>query len=224
MTDLCYVADMYHGNPVDFGKLAAATYNGVACIGVIHKATQGAGYPDPDYAKRRPLAIAAGLEWSGYSFNTGDPVVSQVAEFLKVAQPDAATGLWLDFEDNSASEMSLAMALEFMDRVDQATGRTCGIYSGDRMKTLIVPATQAQRDFLAAHGFWGAEYGTDFRDTDDAGKPLPWDEPMLWQDTGDGIGPQPHTLDGLQAGADLSVFKGSAAQLRAAWPLPVMAA
>ena len=221
-TKLCFVADMNHANPVDFTKLAAANYNGVRCAGVIHKATQGAGYADPQYAKRRPLALAAGLLWGAYSFNTGDAVADQVAEFLKVAEPDDATGLWLDFEDNSASEMSLVQALEFMDRVDQATGRTCGIYSGDRMKTLIVSATQAQRDFLAAHAFWGAEYGTVFKDVDDNGKPLPWDVPFLWQDTGDGLGPQPHTLDGLEAGADLSIFQGSADQLRAAWPLPVI--
>jgi GH25 family lysozyme M1 (1,4-beta-N-acetylmuramidase) len=216
---LCFVADIYHLNPVDFGKLKAARYNGIACEAIIHKASQGTGVADPAYAQRRPGALAAGFLWGAYAFNTGEPVKAQVAEYLKVAAPDAQTALFLDFEDNSKSEMTLPQAVEFLDRVEQAVARHCRLYSGNRLKTLIVHATDAQRDFLAADRtrLWGCEYDPVFKDTDDAGKPLPWPAPFLWQDTGDGIGPQPHTLDGLQAGADLSIFKGTRDQLAAAW-------
>lgn len=218
MTDLCFVADMYHLNPVDFTKLAAASWNGIKCVGIIHKASQGAGVPDPLYEARRLKATAAGFLWGAYAFNTGENVAGQVAAFFKVATPDAATGMYLDFEDNSKSEMSLAQALEFLDRGDQKLGRRLGIYSGNRMKELIPAASAAQRDFLAQHAFWGCEYGPVFKDVDVNGHPLPWAAPFLWQDTGDGIGPQPHTLDGIEQGADLSIFKGTRDQLAAAWP------
>ncbi len=218
MTDLCFIADLYHGNPVDFAKLRAANWNGIKCEGVILKASQGARIADPKYAERIPLARDQGFLTGAYAYNTGEAVADQVVEFLNVAQPDAATALFLDFEDNTASEMTLAQALEFLDRVDQKVGRCCGIYSGNRMKQQVVAATAAQRDFLAAHALWGCEYGPVFKDVDIKGKPLPWTAPFLWQDTGDGIGHQPHTLDGLQAGADLSIFKGTRAELEKAWP------
>jgi lysozyme len=218
MTDLCFVADCYHLNPVDFTKLAAASWNGIKCAAVIHKASQGAGVPDPLYETRRLKAVAAGFLWGGYAFNTGEPVAAQVAEFFKVATPDATTAMFLDFEDNTKSEMSLAQAIEFLDRGDQLLGRRLGIYSGNRMKELIPAASAAERDFLAQHALWGCEYGPTFRDVDANGRALPWAAPLLWQDTGDGIGPQPHTLAGLEAGADLSVFKGTRAQLAAVWP------
>ena len=118
--------------------------------------------------------------------------------------------------------MTLPMALEFMAGVDQATGRSCGIYAGNRIKETIIHATPAQRDFLAAHAFWGCEYGATFVMKDVNGQPLPWDVPFLWQFTGDGNGPLPHTLDGLEQGCDLSIFRASPDQLRAAWPLPKM--
>jgi lysozyme len=222
-TQSCLVADFYHGNPVDFTKLAAARWNGIACPAVIMKCTQGATYADPLYAQRLGEAVAAGFLVAPYAFNTGDDIATQINEFLTHAHIVADMGGWLDYEDNRVSEMTLPEALEWMDRYDQATGRTSGMYSGNRIKETIITATDAQRDFLAAHALWGCEYGAEFVMKDANGKPLPWDAPFLWQFSGDGAGPEPHTLDGLQQGADLSIFRGSADQLRAAWPLPVMA-
>ena len=60
-TQACFVADFYHLNPVDFGKLAAASWNGIKCPAVIMKCTQGATYSDPLYAERVGLARTAGL-------------------------------------------------------------------------------------------------------------------------------------------------------------------
>ena len=221
-TQACFVADFYHLNPVDFGKLAAASWNGIKCPAVIMKCTQGATYADPLYAERVGLARTAGLMVAPYAFNTGEDVAAQVSNFLTHAHIDDQMGGWLDFEDNRASQMSLVQALEFMDRFDQATGRSCGMYAGNRIKETIVNATQAQRDFLGAHAFWGCQYNTSFVMRDYDGHPLPWDVPFLWQYAADGSGPLPHTLDGLQNNADLSIFRGSPDQLRAAWPLPRM--
>lgn len=213
------VADMNHANSVDFGALAKA-----GAVGVIHKATQGQ-FVDDEYKKRRVLAEAAGLAWGAYDFNTGDSVASQVARFLQTAQPDFETSMWLDFEDNKVSQMSLAQAQEFLDRVDQAIGRPCGIYSGNRAKELLVNASAPSVEFFGQHPLWLCQYKIVRGEVslEELNKlialPLAWKEYFLLQYTGDGIGPMPHTMPGLEAGADLSVFNGSAADLRARWNL-----
>jgi GH25 family lysozyme M1 (1,4-beta-N-acetylmuramidase) len=220
MAQTCFVADLYHLNPVDFNELKAASWNGCRVEAIIHKACQGAGVPDKEYPKRRLLATAAGFLWGAYAFNTGENVASQVAEFLKVAAPDAHTAMFLDFEDNRASEMTLAQMVEFLDRTEQAIGRHCRTYSGNRLKELIVHATAAQLEFLAkcSDRLWGCEYSDEWRNVDAAGRPLPWKAPLIWQRTGDGRGPQPHTFSGLQQNADLSTFNGTREQLEAVWP------
>jgi lysozyme len=213
------VADMNHANTVDFRRIAAAGIGGV-----IHKARQGVGFGDPAYASRRLQAVAAGIEWGAYDFATHDDVAENVKDFLATAAPDERTGLWLDFEDNTASEMSMVQALEFLDRVDQAVGRRCGIYGGNRVKELVIGLTQDQRDFLGAHPFWLCEYGPVAKMIDVHGHALPWVKPDLWQQWADGYGPNPPIVDGLEHKADLSIFEGDRAALAAWWPLPAIPA
>ncbi len=215
------VADMGSQNPVDFSKLAAA-----GCVGVIHRATRSNEQTDPHYQTRRDLARAVGLKWGGYAFNTGEPVADQVQRFLDFAKFSDDESAWLDLERNpgGSGQMTLGMTIEFLARVDGELERHCGLYSGNVIKTLITHATDTQRDFLAAHPLWGCEYGPRWRNVDANGHPLPWAKPFLWQYTGDGIGPGPHTMDGLEPGADLSVFDGTPDELRAAWPLPAISA
>lgn len=212
------IADMNHANTVNFARIAAAGIGGV-----IHKARQGVDFSDPAYAPRRELARAAGIEWGAYDFATHDDVAENVKDFLATAKPDARTSLWLDFEDNTKSEMSMAQALEFLDRVDQAVGRRCGIYGGDRIKSLIIGVSQAQRDFLGAHPFWLCEYGPVAKMVDDNHRPLPWAKWDLWQQWADGAGPNPPIIDGLERKADLSWFDGGPTSLNAWWPLPSIA-
>lgn len=217
----CYVADMGSQNTVDVGKLAAS-----GCVGLIHRATRSNEKDDPLYHPRRSLWRAAGGKWGGYAFNTGEDAKTQTDRFLGFAKFEADESAWLDLERNPSGtgQMTLAMVTEFLDLVDQALGRRCGLYSGDVIKTIITRATDTQRDFLALHPLWGCEYGPRWKNVDANGHPLPWAKTFLDQFTGDGIGPEPHTLDGLEDGADLSVFAGTADELRTAWPLPAMPA
>jgi len=214
-----YVADMGSQNPVDFGKLAHTE-----CVGVIHRATRSNEQTDPLYHQRRDLALGVGLKWGAYAFNTGEKVATQATRFLSFVSPEPQTSCWLDLERNpgGTGQMTLGMVIEFLDRVDQAIGRRCGLYSGDVIKSLAPQASAAVREFLAAHPLWGCEYGPRWRNIDANGETLPWPKPFLWQYTGDDIGPLPHTLDGLESGADLSLFNGTAEQLRATWALPAI--
>lgn len=147
------VIDIYHGNVVhDFGALREA-----GIIGVIHKAAQGTTDTDHTvYASRRKAALAAGLLWGAYSFNTGEMVAAQVDKFFQLAQPDAETLMALDFEDNPHSQMAEAQAEDFLSRVDEKLDRKCWLYSGNRVKDLL---GNRANPFMGSHPLWLAQYG-----------------------------------------------------------------
>ena len=86
------------------------------------------------------------------------------------------------------------------------------------MKELIPAATDDERDFLATHPLWGCEYGPLFKLLDVNGQPLPWQRCSLWQFTGDGVGPAPHSAPGIiGTGIDINSYDGQDADLVAEW-------
>lgn len=192
------VIDISHHNTVnDFAALKAA-----GILGVIHKCTQGASYVDTMYVKRRKLATDAGLLWGAYTFNTGQPVVEQVANFLSHAEPDENTLMCLDFEDNPSSNMSLVQAKQFLDMADRKLGRKLVLYSGNRIKDLL----GNQFDFFfASHRLWLAQYGP---------KAVPqnsWKKTWLWQYSEHGM------LPGTDGNVDLNFYGGSPSDLATEW-------
>jgi lysozyme len=211
------VADMNHANSVNFAKLKDA-----GIWGIIHKARQGVSFRDPAYASRRTMAEDLGFLWAAYDFATGDDVATNVATFIKTADPSDKTGMWLDFEDNSASEMSAEQALEFLQRVNDALGRACGIYGGNRIREKIRPDDPKWIDIAKITPLWQCRYlriqpsdtGSLFKDIPAI---PPWTTNTLIQYTGDGSGPLPHSVAGLEDGADLNAFNGSYNELAAIW-------
>ena len=192
------VIDIYHGNIVhDFAALKA---NGI--LGVIHKATQGANYADPLYAKNRILATNAGLLWGAYSFNTGEDVATQVVQFFSHAEPDANTLMALDFEDNPHSQMSLAQARQFLELADAQLGRKLVIYSGNRIKDLLGNTADP---FFGSHRLWLAQYGPVAR------VQASWSKQWLWQYSETG------RLPGTDGQIDLNTYDGSPDDLAAEW-------
>lgn len=205
-----FVIDISHHNTVkDFGLVKQA-----GIVGVIHKATQGRAYADPDYASRRFQAQGQGLLWGAYHFNTGDPIKQQVAWFLGKAQPDDKTLLILDYEDNRLSQMNIEQAVEFLHEVETQTGRKAAIYSGNRIKETIGDLSQSERDYITSHRLWLCQYGPV------AHLPAGFKNWWLWQFTGDGVGPQPHNIPGIVAGnggIDINTYQGTAEQLAGEW-------
>ncbi|MCK1585497.1 hypothetical protein IVB03_39575 [Bradyrhizobium sp. 168] len=204
------VVDISHHNKVTNLKAAAAA----GIWGVIHKASQGRGYRDPDYATRREQAKAAGLLWGAYHFNDGTDVSAQVDWFLKCADPDDGTLLVLDFEDNQRSNMSAQQAVQFLRLLEQRTGRKGAVYSGNRLKETVARLSPADRSYLVQHRLWLCQYGPH------AVLPIGFTHYWLWQYTGDGVGPQPHNVPGIVAGnggIDLNAYDGSKEQLAAEW-------
>jgi len=212
------VADISHYNRVT--DLAAAKAFGIR--GIIHKASQGLTYRDEEYARRRVMAADAGLLWGAYHFNTGHDVAEQVENFLEAADPDDNTLLCLDFEDNPNSNMSIRQAAQFIELVEQQAGRQVVLYSGNRLKTQIVKADAATVAVIARCRFWLCQYGPTPKLRDDGGRPLPFGEaPWLWQYTGDGKGPAPHSVPGIDIpghpGIDVNHFFGADDELDAQW-------
>jgi len=218
------VVDIYHGD-VMFAEVhrtdPVADYKalGQADIwGIIHKATQGLGVTDKMYGPRTRNARLGGLLTGAYHFNTGDTVQGQINHFFDAAHPDAQTLMALDFEDNRASQMSLAQAVQFLQLGDEKLGRPLWVYGGNRPKELLANASAEVRATFGKRHFWLCQYGPNAKMIDARGKPLPWTAPTLWQFTGDGIGPGPHTLPGIiTKGIDINSYTGTLDQLKHDW-------
>jgi lysozyme len=223
-TPVARVVDIYHGDVMfaeahrtdPIGDYLALGQAGV--WGLIHKATQGVGVNDPAYAGRIRSARLGNLLTGAYHFNTGDTVQGQINHFFDAAHPDAQTLMALDFEDNRASQMTLAQAVQFLQLGDEKLGRPLWLYSGNRIKELIGNSSAEIRAVFSKRKLWLCEYGPAARMTDSLGHHLPWAQPSLWQFTGDGIGPLPHALPGiLTKGIDINTYAGTKEQLAADW-------
>ena len=177
-------------------------------VGVIHKATQGLGFGDPTYADRETNAGAEGLLWGAYHFGTGSDGVQQAEHFLNVVQPADDTLLVLDFEANQQGpSMTLEEARAFVTHVMEATGRWPGLYSGHYIKELLGTSVDP---VLRNCWFWLSQYGST------AVVPPNWPTWTMWQYTDGGLGPEPHTVEGIGR-CDRDKFQGTIASLRQLW-------
>jgi lysozyme len=179
-------------------------------LGVINKATEGPGLTDKTYAVRRKPASDHGLLYGGYHFmRPGDPI-AQADHFLEVAmnvaQPDDLL-LALDHEDRG---VPLDNVKQWLKRVFDKTGRMPVLYSGFLIKEQL---GQRHDDFLMRHRLWLSHFSSQ------PVWPPNWKAPWIIQFTGDGIGPGPHQVPGIEieGGIDLNHFGGTPAELNAEW-------
>ena len=198
------VVDISHHNGTVNLQLAKA--DGI--IGVIHKATQGTTILDPMYQTNRTQAANAGLLWGAYHFGTGTDGTAQAQFFLNTVGTFDNTLLVLDFEQNTGgASMSLAEARDFVNEVNQVTGRFPGFYSGSYIKQLLA---NAKDPVLAQCWLWLPEYGST------AIVPANWPTWTMWQYTDGNVGPQPHSVNGI-GNCDRDKFNGTEDQLQALW-------
>jgi lysozyme len=198
------VIDLSHHNADP--DLARVRASGV--VGVIHKATQGTGYVDPAYARRKPLASQASLLWGAYHFGTSDDVGQQVSHFINTVQPDGRFLLVLDFEKNDNDSMSLDQAKQFLAAVEKQTGQRPVLYTGSYFNRCT--GNQADPD-MARYRVWWAQYNT----TPASLNPT-WPTYWLWQYSDGRAGPDHKAVDGT-APCDCSAYDGGEARLRATW-------
>jgi hypothetical protein len=202
------VVDISHGDGVSNFALARAS----GLVGVIHKATTGGTGRDDAYKARRTDAAAAGLLWGAYHWGTARPVSEQLDNFLSWAEPDDNTLVALDYEPTPGNQMTLDVARQFLQGIQDRLGRKAVLYSGSTLKD----ALGSKKDpFFGAHRLWLAQYGSN------PSVQLSWDRFWLWQYT-DGIsGPDPKTMPGIPGDSaghlDCDRYVGTEEQLRAEW-------
>ena len=202
-TDDGLVFDLSHFN----GRVDLADAYTAGQRGVIHKASEGAGYVDPMYAATRTQAAAAGLLWGAYHFGIGGDPVAQATHFLATAKPDGNTLLVLDLESNpDGSSMSMDEAGQFVSKVQQKTGIWPGLYGGSYVREQMGEHADTA---LGQCWFWLAEYGPT------AHVPANWKDWTLWQYT-DGHVDSPHSISGV-GDCDRNRFNGDEQQLLAFW-------
>jgi lysozyme len=189
-----------HEDLIDFHKVRAAGF-----LGVIHKATEGEHYVDCLYAERKPKALAAGLLWGAYHFMRPGDVGNQASHFLSVAQAPKFVRFVLDYEDD---KLGLWQAERWLEIIHTVTGQRPWLYGGGVLKEQLA---QRHSPSMAQYPLWLAEYGEVEK------VPLPWTKPVLWQRSGDGIGPGMHDVPGIGRKMDIDYFDGTDAELTAAW-------
>jgi len=198
------VVDLSHYNAcVDFDALKA---DGI--FGVIHKATQGLGFVDPEYASRRQQAVATGLKWGAYHFGAGADGTAQADYFLAHVLPTVGDLLVLDFElNNSGPTMTLTEARDFVTRIRAATGDWPGLYGGSYLKEQLNGTADS---VLSNCWLWLSQYGPQ------AVLPPGWDSWTFWQYTDGHVGLGPFAAQGVGP-CDRNMFQGSAAALASFW-------
>ena len=196
---------VWDNGPIDLSRAKAA-----GVVGVIAKATEGATFQDPTFARWKAMTHAAGLLWGVFHFGTAAPVQDQVDNFLATAAPEADTLVALDFELNEAhpaNSMRGTQALEFLDLAKSRLGRPLTLYTGSYMTTAFGAQPVAA---LSDVRLWWAQFAN-------SPKLHPtWTTYFLWQFTDGAKGPAPHTIDGVGA-CDCDQFRGTDAELRQSW-------
>ena len=199
------VLDLSHHNTIQsFADMKAA-----GIVGIIHKCTEGTSYVDAKYASRKAMALKAGFLWGAYHFATNADVNDQVEHFLDTADADENTLLALDFEPNpSGGTMDLDQAREWLKLVASKTGQRPILYSGNLIKETL---GNDDDEFFGSHRLWLAQYGKIAR------VPSAWNNWWLWQYAADGVGPEPHEVDGIDGTPDVNIYNGKVSDLIANW-------
>jgi lysozyme len=201
MTPNRKVIDISHHNTVE--DVNAVKMAGV--LGVIHKATEGTGYVDPNYAPRKNLF--AGLLWGAYHFVHPGQIEAQVDHFLQVTGLHDDMLYALDWETSSTGVANQQEATAFLKLLEAKTGRKGVVYSGNVAKEKIKGAD----DYIGSHRLWLAQYSA-----------LPkvqksWKTWWLWQYSDGEVGPEPHGCPGVSGYVDTNSWADTDDQLKQQW-------
>lgn len=189
------VIDLSHHNPLpDWAAIKAA-----GVLGVIHKATEGTGYADPDRKPRLAAAYRAGLLIATYHFMRPGAISAQMDFYLKTI--DAAQGerIILDYEDAAIPVSDLRVAVQYLQHVRPDLQIT--IYSGNLIKEQL---GNKRDEVLAATSLWIAQYNN----TGPSWPKATWPAWSLWQWT-DG-----ETVPGIARPVDGNKWNGTDAALK----------
>lgn len=197
------VLDLSHHNTV----ANFATVKGAGIVGIIHKATEGAGYIDPNYAGRKIEFGKVGMLWGAYHFLHPGSISAQVDHFLSVTGVHDDMLYALDWEASTTGTASAVEAAQFLTLLNAKTGRKGVVYSGNVAKEQI----KGKDAYFGSHRLWLAQYGSNPQ------LQMSWKAPWLWQYSDGQAGPQPHGCPGVGGDVDTNSWAGTDDELRQQW-------
>jgi len=191
--------DLSHHNTIPASLQATAD---AGIVGVIHKCTEGTGFVDSKSDARFYLTRDAGMMWGLYHFVRPGSMVEQVNHFLRAAAEisDEETMLVLDWED---AGVSLDDAVEFLQLVEERTGRAPVLYSGHVLKEALAGSPDPR---ISQYRLWLCQYASE-----PVMPPGYEDGCWAWQYTDKGEVP------GVTPPTDLNAYDGTADELIAEW-------
>lgn len=186
----------HHQDFPDFDEVYATGVRGM-----IHKATEGTTYVDPNRAKNCSNAKAAGLAISTYMWIKPGDGRAQAEFYLSTIDPVPGERVVIDYEESGCSLTTLKDAVQAL--LDYGNELKITVYSGHLLKEAL---GSKKDDYLAEHtDLWLAQYTEDERDITWPDETYPqW---SLWQysETGE--------LDGIDGGyVDFNEYCGTEEQ------------
>ena len=202
------IIDVYDLNTYTLAQLSAA---GVTAV--IHKATEGDFKTDSKYKARKAAAIGGGILWGAYHLTNGSSPKKQLDRFLGVEDgSDGKTLMAIDWEEShDGTIVDIDGLRELITLFHTKLGYYPFLYGGHMLRD--TPEVVMGDALLAKCPVWYQRYRWEA-----LGLPVKtWPDYTLWQfaDENRGFGAPP---TGVLPGADFNRFKGSAADLAAAWP------
>jgi lysozyme len=149
MVASCIDISHYQGFP-DFAKAKAS-----GVVAVIHKATQGVSYSDPNRKKNCINAVNAGLAVCTYHWITpNDNVLKQIDFYLKEVDPVPGERVVIDYEQQGCTLTGLKLAVGALLKDPRNLQIT--VYSGHLLKEQLGTTRDA---YLAENtDLWIAQY------------------------------------------------------------------
>jgi lysozyme len=206
------IIDLYYNESIDLKKLKDE-----GIVAIIHKATEGGTFKDPEYAKRKKAAKDAGFLWGAYHFATSADVEQQVDFFLNTVQPAPDDLVAFDWEaPKHGTPMTIAHVRDSVELIHHKLGRYPLLYGGHVLRE----AVGNSHDLVLKNcPLWYARYNSI-----PLGIPKnTWPTYTLWQYTAGEIhNPHNPPPGPLQAGGkfiDRNMYQGTKEELVVKWPL-----
>src|SRR5262245_15585795 len=198
------VLDISHWNTVT----SWSSVKSAGIRGIIHKATEGTSYIDPNYDGAKAACASNGLLFGAYHFATAQNAAQQLDHFLRKTGEHDDMLYALDWEDYGSNTMGLSGARQFMELLDARLGTNrCVLYSGNTAKEYINGADP----FFGAHRLWLAQYGSSPECQQS------WSTYWLWQYSDGQAGPSPHGCPGVSGDVDTNSWPSTDEVLAAEW-------
>jgi lysozyme len=207
-SDVALVIDPFMSNSIAWEKLQSEK----RVVAIIHKSTIGTAKVDNAYFSRKTEAQKRGYLWGSYHWGVSGNPEKQAEYYISTVKPAANELIALDLEDATSNKlMNADEALIFIRKIKSLTGRYPVLYTNHSSAKLI--SARFKDSEFSKTPLWYARFKPTIKD-------FPtglWPTYTLWQFSSEILPQMP--VSGTRSDMDINVYNGSAADLKAKWPL-----